>query len=283
MSGAIALGLLAALFYGSADFAARFAGRRVGPLRTIFHGHAAAALAGGCMLLWLGLPRADPAIWALAVVSNVTGLAATALLYRALTIGALGVVSPIVATYGAIAAILSGLSGERLSFVAWAGLALASAGAMLVARPRPAERKNPALDPGLVPAIGASLCYGVSFWLLGRFVVPHLGPFPSVYVYYVCGVAGTLAFASLTRRPLSPPARADVPLVYGVTALGIAGTLALAIGQASGSTSVVTVLSALASAVTVLLARAVLKEPVPLAGWAGLLLTVAGLGILQAR
>ena len=40
---------------------------------------------------------------------------------------------------------------------------------------------------------------------------------------------------------------------------------------------------ALDRAVTVLLARIFLTEPVPLTGWAGLMLTIAGLGALQAR
>ena len=279
----MALGLLAALFYGATDFAARFASRRVGPLRTIFHGHAAAALVGGAVLLWLGLPRAGPAAWGMAVASNLVGLAATACLYRALASGSLGVVSPVAATYGGVTALLSGLSGERLSWIAWTGLAVVALGGVLVARPRPAGNEAPALDPGLVPAVAASFCYGTSFWLQGRFVIPRLGSFAAVYAYYVLGAAGALAIGLLTRRTLALPSRADTPLVYGVTALGAAGTLTLALGQASGSTSVATVLSALASAVTVLLARLVLKEPVPSSGWVGLALTIAGVGIIQAR
>ncbi len=71
-------------------------------------------------------------------------------------------------------------------------------------------------------------------------------------------------------------------MVFGTTALACAGALALAAGQATGQLAIVAVLSALASAVTVLLARVILKEPVPSAGWIGLALTVGGLGLLQA-
>ena len=49
----------------------------------------------------------------------------------------------------------------------------------------------------------------------------------------------------------------------------------------TGQVAVATLLSALASAVTVLLARAMLEEDVPVHGWVGLSLVIAGLVALR--
>ena len=282
VSAAVALGLLAALFYGATDFAARFAGRRVGPLRTILYGHGAAALVMATVLLWRGIPPANAATWLATVASNLVGLAATASLYRALATGSLAVVSPIAAMYGGVAALLSAASGEALRPVAWLGLALAVAGSIAVARPRPGPDRVRTRRAGAFSAATAALLYGVSFWLQGRYVVPYLGVLAPTCSYYVLGCAAALAFGVLGRRPLAPPPKPAAPVVFGTTALACGGTLALAAGQVTGEVAVVTVLSALASAVTVLLARIVLKEPVPPWGWAGLALTVGGIGLLHA-
>lgn len=283
MSAAVALGLLAALLYGMTDFAARFAGRQVGILKSMLYGNSAAALVTSGFMLWHGLPRADLATWLAAIASNLTGLAATALLYRALVTGSLSVVSPIMATYGGITALLSAASGEALHLVGWLGLTMATMGGVTVANPQAGPRSGPAPHAGIAPAAAAAVLYGLSFWLQGRYVVAHLGALVPTWSYYMLGCIASLAFGMATKQQLRPPPWRVVPLMLGTTAFGCGATLALAAGEVTGEVAVVTVLSALASVVTVLLARIVLKEAVTPVGWLGVTLIVVGLGLLHSR
>jgi drug/metabolite transporter (DMT)-like permease len=77
------------------------------------------------------------------------------------------------------------------------------------------------------------------------------------------------------------PPLPQVRLALATTGFACVGSLALAAGQVTGQVAVATLLSALASAVTVLLARALLKEDVPVHGWIGLVLVIAGLVALR--
>ncbi len=278
MQLAFVLGLGAALLYGVSDLLARVVGRRTGVLRLLFHGHAACTLVLGTVLLTRGLPAAPAATWGLALACNLGALLGTVCLYRALATGRVAVVSPITATYGGVTALISGMMGENLAALGWAGLALTAAGGALATLP---GEETDAGRGGAGLAAAASLLYGVSFLFYGRFVLPELGVLTAVTFYYATGLVATLGFALARGESL-----ALRPRVYAAglatTGLACGGTLALAAGQHTGHVAVATVLSALASGVTVLLARLLLKERVRRITWAGVALVVAGLMLLHA-
>jgi drug/metabolite transporter (DMT)-like permease len=278
MNQALAFGLASALAYGASDLAARFAGRRAGTLRTLLHGHAVAVIVLGLFLWRQALPHAGADIWALALVGNLLSLAGTACLYRALANGALGVVCPIVATYGAITALLSAVSGEALSRLAWLGLALTACGGALSARP---GGDAAATRGGVGLAFAAAILYGVSFFVLGRSVLPTLGVLATTTLYYGTGLLTMLIACLASRSALRLPQGAALP-VFTAAGLACLGTLALACGQRTGHVGLVTVLSALAAGVTVVLARLFLHEPVSRASWSGIGLVLLGLGLLRA-
>jgi drug/metabolite transporter (DMT)-like permease len=281
MSMAVALGLLSALLYGATDLVTRFAGRRVGTLRGMFYGHCIAAPLLCATLVVYGVPSGPAHTWALLVLADFIGLAATAFLYRALTFGVVSVVSPVAGTYGGVTAILSFLVGEHLGRLGAAGLLLTFVGGLIVATPQPARSASPGGRGWLASAGAAALLYGLSFWISGRYVIPVLGILVPSVVYYLLGIVSIPLFAWASRSKLSAPSVREAPFVLGATALGCGGSIALAAAQSSGYVAVATVLSALASAVTVLLAWLILKEKLPLYGWAGLAILTVGLATLH--
>ncbi len=281
MGAAILFGLLSALMFGASDILARFAGRSVGVIRSIFYGHTVAGLSLGLLVLYYGLPQAPAASWIVQVGANLLSFAATACLYRALAVGRLGVVSPVAATYGGVSALLSLLSGETFSLLSWVGLATTFAGGLLAATPRRrAEGAVPVVSGAQLAAFAAVL-YGVAFWLQGRYSVPQLGVLIPTWSYYAMGSITAFAWGRARRLPWAVPALPELRLAVATTGLACVGSLALAAGQLTGQVAVATLLSALASAVTVLLARATLKEDVPVHGWIGLFLVIAGLVVLR--
>jgi len=287
VTAALAWGLLSAVLYGTTDFIARYASKSEGVLRTMLYGHALIASAVGVSFLLAGNQvSAGPATWTALLVSDATLLLATFCLYRAVAIGRLSIVAPIVAGYGAVTALLSVASGDRLSPSAAAGLALVAAGAVLSATSaRAGEAQGAAAaqaeGAGVALAAGAAILYGFGFWLQGRYAVPETGALFALWSYYALGFVSVLAATLLSGHRLHPPSGRNAAFVFGTALCAFGGYLALVLGQASGEVAVVTALSASASAVTVLLARVFLGERTAWTGGLGLVAVVAGLVLLH--
>ncbi len=295
MDPAIEFGLLTALLYGVSDFVAKFSSREVGVWRTLFWGELCSA---SLLTLWIALDAsgngaaraafAQPwSAWAFAVGSNLTILAATAVFYRALTIGRFSVVMPIVATYGAITALLSMLLGEPLGLVALGGIAVAVLGAALASVPPASGAGQVQASPAGVPrGIGlasvAAVLYGIGFCVQAHYAVPRLGHLVPVWLYYVLGCALLGSVGGLMRRDLSPPRLGQMPVVLGTGLAASGAFVALTLAVTGGDVAVPTVLASLASVVTVLLARLLIKEQVALHQWAGIAAVLFGLLMLHA-
>lgn len=284
MNLAVHLGLASALFFGGGDFLARFSSRQFGLLRPMLFGHALLAVLFTLQLVaQRSALHASVWAWLVLLTSNAALMLATVCLYRALVIGNLVIVAPVTACYGAVAALLSVLTGERLSALSSAGVLMTLAGGIAAAVPE--RRKNQGAVrtevSGSALAAAAAVFFGVGFWLQGRYAIPTFGTTVPVWSYYVFGTGVLLALGIARRADLRPPTVVEVPVFLGPTLLGGAGYLALAIGQSLGPVGVVTALSCLASAVTVLFARVVLRESVALHGWVGLVVVVVGLTFLH--
>src|SRR6478735_6930975 len=151
------IALAGALVYGSADFLGGLAARS---LRSIVV-TALAALAG-LVLLGAAYPFVGgawlPADVGWGVLSGFMGAAAIVLLYACLAIGPMSILSPLTAVVSAIAPILWGLAvdGETLSWVGYAGLAVALVAVVLVGFIPGEKVVRPSLR-GLLLAIGAFL------------------------------------------------------------------------------------------------------------------------------
>jgi drug/metabolite transporter (DMT)-like permease len=286
MSAAVVLGLLAALGYGAADFVARYAARGVGVWRTLFYNSVLAGLGFG---LWLAVEPERAIVakgatlggWAAAGGSGLIVLLATACLFRGLAHGTLAVVAPVTASYGAVTALLSAVAGERLSTLTASGIAVTILGVGLASMPRRAPGASTPAGSGILWALAASLCYGVGLWLQGTFAVPVLGAVPTVCFYYVTNVAALGLSSWLMKRSLEPPPLPLLSKVFAVGVLGACGYAALVLGFATGQVAVVTVLSTLASLVTVLCARLLAAEPVAPHQWVGALAVVGGLALIN--
>ncbi len=289
MNPAITFGLLTALLYGVSDFIAKFSSRAVGVWRTLFWGELCSV---SLLTLWIVCIGGDPdgafsmplSVWAVAILSNLTILAATALFYRALTVGHFSVVAPVVATYGAITATLSALLGEPLGIVAFVGIAVAVLGAAMASVPaRPETAGHPARVTGKGAGLASvsALLYGIGFCIQARYVVPRLGHLIPVWLYYGLGVGLLGSAGLLLKRDLSPPLLSQVPVVLGTGLAASGAFVALTIAVTGGDVAVPTVLASLASVVTVVLARVLIKERVALHQWAGIAAVLLGLILLN--
>jgi drug/metabolite transporter (DMT)-like permease len=313
LSLAIVLGLTGALCWGGADFAARFASRRVGAYRTLFFMQFFGFIALSIYLKFRGgffegiAPGWHP--WAPAALAGVINMIASLSLYYSFQVGVMSIVGPVSSAYPALTVALAVASGERITALRGAGLAITLVGVILAATTfTPAatpvnanpEREIPANETGVKEtgakeapketahlsrgvgwALLAALGFGVLFWFLGFYVVPAVGPTISVWVIRLTSFSVLAAAAIPTRQSLKLPIGSVWWLLAAVGFLDTAAFVANNAGLHTGQVSVVSVLASLYGAVTVLLAWIFLREKLERSQWLGIILIFAGIVLVS--
>src|ERR1700733_15244151 len=135
-----------------ADFAARFASRRVGAYRTLFFMQFFGFIALSIYLKFTsGFSHVAPGWqpWALTVVAGLLNVTASLSLYHSFEIGVMSIVGPVSSSYPALTVALSIASGERINPLRGVGIAVTLTGVILAAMsfaPKPASPSE-ASDP----------------------------------------------------------------------------------------------------------------------------------------
>ncbi len=286
------LGLLGALVYGSADFLGGLAARRISAARAA----ALSALSGLVVLLVLlvffGADWSPSAVlWG--ALSGVAGAVALSLLYASLAIGPMSILSPLTAVVSAIVPLTWGvLHGERFAPLGWVGLGLALVAVVLVGfiPERGAVRPRPR---GLVMGIAAGVFIGFFLILLDQ--TPDdsgLAPLVlnrAVNATIMFATVGVVWLATRHRRPADAGGaprgggwRPGLPFAVAGGVVDVCANILLLVGLRIGNLSVMSVLTALYPAGTIILAAIVLKERIAPVQWAGLILALAATGMLAA-
>jgi len=287
----ILLGLTGAISWGLADFAARFASRRVGAYRTLFFMQFIGLVVLSVYLELTGgisrgvAPGWQP--WALAAFSGVVNTVASLSLYYSFQIGVMSIVAPVSSSYPALTVALALLSGERLKPLGAIGIAVTLAGVILAATsfaPKvngaagaaaPTERAH--LTKGVGWSLVAALGFGFLFWFLGFHVVPVAGSAFSVWMIRLSSFSTLALVAAPARQTLRVP-RGSV--WWFLLAVGVMDTVAFVANNAglhTGQVSVVSVLASLYGAVTVLLSWIFLRERLERTQCFGIVLIFAGI------
>jgi drug/metabolite transporter (DMT)-like permease len=298
----IALGVLTAVSWGSADFLARFATRTVGSVRALFGMQFWGAIFVTILLFfardWGHLfDGSGWQPWAWGILAGSINTFAMLALYRALEIGKLSLVGPVSASYPALTVILSLLSGERLSAYRALGIVAAVLGVIFVAA---GEKFNAALAlsnesgdansnaqkssgvPGLGWAIAAAFSFAILFWLLGRRMIPRTGALATVWLIRVTGALITFAVLLATKIPLPVKNKRTRAQLYTMGYLDTAAFALSNLGMRIEQVAVISVLGSLYGAVTVALAAIFLKERIAPLQWTGIAAIFLGVALMNA-
>lgn len=253
---AIAYGLASAISWGAGDFSGGMATRRISVLSVQFtmHGVGLALMIALGALTGEALPSGADLLWgAAAGASGAVGLAA---LYRALAIGRMGVAAPLTAVLATIIPVIfSGLVEGLPGPPQLAGFALALLSVWFISNPDGAGKRPDGLNLIVLSgtAFGAFSIFidqiesGSFFWPLASARTASLL------------IMGGAAWA--TGQPWRPP-RHLVPLIVLVGVLDVGGNAFFLLSTQAGRLDVASVLTSLYPAITVLLARLVLKEQI---------------------
>ena len=277
---AVVIGLSSALVFGAADFLGGIASKRIAAIRVT----ALVSVTGFAVMLVL-LPVVggafSPDAVALGALSGVTGSIAIVLLYASLAIGPMSILSPLTAVVSAVVPLTAGLiRGEQLGPIGYLAIGIALVAIVLVGFVPEKHAVRPSLK-GLVMAIGAGAMIGAFL------IIIDLTPSSSGIVPLVVnrGVAAAIMFVVVGVVALSgrPSVGGWAPGLRLALACGIVDALAnvgLLIGLRIGELSVVSVLTALYPAGTIILAAIVLKERIAIVQYVGLGLAIAAAAML---
>jgi drug/metabolite transporter (DMT)-like permease len=251
----VALGLLASLGWGVADFGGGLTSRRA-PFLGVLLGSQVASIAVGLPILAL---RAEPAMQPLDLGLSVLGglLAASGLafLYRGLSVGRMGVVAPVAAVLTAALPVLFGFATEGVpSWLAIVGIGVAVVSVVLVSRSPGAGDGRPS---GLVYGLVAGAIFG-AFTISASYLSDDVVLSP-VIVIRVASVT-FLATWILVRRQAWRVPRGRWPALVAIGVIDMAATASYISAIAIGPLAIAAILASLYPVVTTMLAAAVLRE-----------------------
>ena len=256
---AVLLALLGAASYGVSDFIGGVFGKRASPWAVAATGGVGGGAAATVLAL---LNPGDPAVvdlaWgAAAGVGSGTG---TAILYRGLSSGRMGVVAPVSGVLAVVLPVVVGVvTGERPGPLVWLGIVSAVPAIWLVAREPDAGRPSAPVGSGTRDGILAGLAFGLLFTCLGQ--VPDGAGFWPLVLNQVVGLLVVAVAAGLLGATWVP--RQTVAWGGALAgALGGIATTAYLLATHHGLLSVSAVITSLYPAFTVLLAALVLRERV---------------------
>ncbi|MHB1343334.1 MAG: DMT family transporter [Thermoleophilia bacterium] len=295
-------GLITALGWGTADFIARFTGRSLGPRKALFGMFlASGAVFTGVVVLtgdpWFsraggGTAGSGAAGWFYVIAMGAGMTLGTLLLYWGLTRGPVTVVAPIVASYPAFNLLLAVAAGTRPSLAQWAATAAVMAGVLLVATlaapDEAATEEHPknrarASATHVRRSAGIALLASLIFALVleaSQEAQLAFGDIPTVWLARLVGVAIMAVILLLGRQKPSVPLRAW-PLLTVQGLLDGGAYLTVLAGSRGEGAEITIVVSSTFAAVTVALARLVLREPIARGQWAGIALIMGGVAVLS--
>ena len=248
--------MASSIIYGSADFAGGLASRRAHVLRVVAIAAPTSFIVEVLLLPALGASFSPRAL-AWGTASGVASAIGFALLYKTLALGPMSVLSPVTALVSAVIPVTVGLlQGERPGQAALIGIPLALAAVVLVSA-GPSGEGSRATRAGLLFAVGAGSAIAL------QLIAFHEAPANSGIAPLIVGraVASVLVLgAVLMRRRHLGPKRPSLGLSLAAGAMDSFANLAFLLAVRLGDLSVVSVITALYPAATVVLARVVLHE-----------------------
>ena len=268
------LAMFSSIAWGIADFGGGLATRRVGPLRVLTVSYPAGAVVITLLALTVIPGTLTSGAIELSVVTSIAGTLAMVLLYAALAVGPMGIVSPLTAVGGAAVPVIVGISrGETVTPLIVGGMLLAVVAVILVSRESgPHARVS---LRGLLLAGGAGLFIGL--YLVGLGSAPEGS---GVWVaalsrwWSTLGVLVVVGVLLLRRgRPSGSPYPWLLAAMAGVLDASANGMFQLA--AQGGELVVIAVIGSLYPAATLLLAHWVLKERMSRVQWSGVVVALA--------
>lgn len=267
--------LAAALLYGGGDFTGGYASQRRDPFQVLV----LSALAGVMVLLIFSvlrgesLPTVENLFWAsLGGVAGALGLAA---LYHGLAVGSAAVIAP---TSGVLAAaipvVFDSLFAGLPEIQKLVGFLLAFAGIWLVTRTN--SNSDRSSSSGFLFGLLAGLAIGVLFIFISK--IESISTFTPLVMLKIATLVIALVFLYFRSTRIPGLRGNSIALLAG--ALDAGATAFYLLATRLTSLGIAAVLSSLYPAVTVILAKLILRQEVNQTQWIGVVICLAAIVLI---
>ena len=276
MTAALLLALGASLAWGVADFVGPWQSRALGALRVLLWAQFGGVIFLGIIVAARGEgPHDWRVLWAIpAAISGTLGLYAY---YRGMATGTMAVVAPIAGASAIVPVIFGIATGDRPHAIQFVGIGCAIVGVVLASQERQEGGKRLAAGTGL--AVLAAIGFG--FYFPPMHAAGAADPWWSSFIFRITAAILVIGVVAL-RRPNIRVAGWSLAIVLGVGVGDTLGNLLFAASAGHGLVSLTSVLASLYPIVTVALAALFLKERVARLQLVGVILTLAGIGLISA-
>lgn len=258
----IIFGVIAMAGYGLENFAFSLLSKRENAIRMmLWYFIVTSVVLGIVAVAFFKFPAISPLDIAVLLIIPFICIGAQWTFYKGLRIGKVALVAPVSESWPIIA-VLFGVFflGEGVGYLQGAGICLAIVGTILISfKLRSLARLRPeSLVRGMRYALLTMLGWG-AFYLMIAFLSRQLGWLWAVVLISIGSALVALAQMLLSRAKLSFPVRSS-RLMFWYIAMGTVAFLAFSIGTNMGYVSLVSPIAAASPFITVLLARAILRE-----------------------
>ena len=278
---AIPLSLLAAVCWGSADFIGGIVSRR--------------NAIPGVMLTVLGVGFLVPLAYVLvtaeavpsgrailyAVIGGTLGATGLTFFYLAMSLGKIGVVTPIAASGVAVPVIVGVIGGDELAGMVAVGMGLTVAGIILTSIESSEEEVHEDRAGGRrVVAIALFAALGLGSYFV--FSEPAYEESVAWTLVFARTIAVPLLLAFVIARKVTMPSGRDRGLAVSGGLFDVSATALVGLALAGGALSIVAVLSSLYPVVAIFLAFLILRERLRPVQALGALLALSGVILIAA-
>jgi len=278
------LALAASVTWGTSNFLAGVESRT----RSVWHVAALSqiAAAGAAGIALLAARQPPPGSWDffLLIVTGVATAAGLVMFYRALAIGTMSVVAPIIASEVLIPVTAGIVMGERPGVHAYVGMVLAVGGVVLISRLPREEKQNRteahhrAARKAVILAVLTAVCWG--FMLLIYGTTGKASPIWAVFDTRITSAAVLAAYVLFTGRGLSLKGE-NVPVLAAIGLLLAGANILFIFAAHVGLLSITSILGSLSPVVVTIYAQALLHERLAPRQWLGFAAVFAGIVLLS--
>jgi drug/metabolite transporter (DMT)-like permease len=278
------LALAASLTWGTSNFLAGVETRT----RSVWHVTALSqiAAAAASAVALVAVRQAPPGGWDLflLILTGVATAAGLVMFYKALAIGTMSVVAPIIAAEVLIPVTAGILLGERPGLHAYAGMAVTVGGVVLISRTPRKEKQSHSAEhrraarTAVILAVLTAVAWG--FMLLIYGTVGKGAPVWAVFDTRLTSAVVLAGYVLLTGRGLSLKGQ-NVPALAAIGILLAAANFLFIAATGIGYLSVTSILGSLSPVVVTVYAQVLLHERLAPRQWAGFAAVFAGIVLLS--
>ena len=274
---ALVLALASSIVWGTADFCGGSLTKRLPTFAVTVVSQAAGFVALAVVVAFHG--HVGGRSFELGLLAGLGGGAGLAAFYRALSLGTMSVVSPVVACGAIVPFAISIATGERPSGLAVAG-AVAALGGAVLASVEERRASSPARARAIGLAVVAAIALGLFVYFLG--LGSRQGDALSTLLGARVGSLALLVVVASSRRASMRVPRRWLLAVAAVGLADVAANALFAFAAGHALLSLVSVLGSLYPVVTVLLAHIVLGERLTRTQRTGVIVALAGVAAIAS-